>query len=185
MAYFFFDFRDKEKQNARALLTSILVQFGRQSDSYCDLLFDLYSTHHHGSQQPSDSALIQCLQNILKVSQPVTTYIIIDALDECPDILGILSSREMVLDLVEELVGLHLPNLRLCITSRPEVDIRAVLEPLTSTSNCISLHDENGQKQDIVDYINSVVRTDRKMKRWREEDRNLVIQTLSDRADGM
>ena len=91
----------------------------------------------------------------------------------------------MVLDLVEELVGLHLPNLRLCIASRPEVDIRVVLEPLTSTSNRISLHDENGQKQDIIGYINSIVRTDRKMKRWREEDRNLVIQTLSDRADGM
>jgi len=185
LAYFFFDFRDKEKQYARALLTSILVQLGHQSDSFCDLLFDLYSTHHHGSQQPSDSALIQCLQNILKVSQQVAKYIIIDALDECPDTSGILSPRETVLDLVEELVALHLPNLRLCIASRPEVDIRVVLEPLTSTSNRISLHDENGQKQDIVGYINSIVRTDRKMKRWREEDRNLVIQTLSDRADGM
>jgi len=185
MAYFFFDFRDKEKQNTRAFLTSVLVQLGHQSDSFCDLLFDLYSAHHHGSQQPGNTALIQCLQDILKVSQPVTTYIIIDALDECPDILGILSSREMVLDLVEELVGLCIPNLRLCITSRPEVDIRAVLEPLTSTSNRISLHDENGQKRDIVDYINSIVCTDRKMKRWREGDRNLVIQTLSDRADGM
>ena len=167
------------------MLTSILVQLGHQSDSFCDLLFDLYSTHHHGSQQPSDSALIQCLQNILKVSQQVAKYIIIDALDECPDTSGILSPRETVLDLVEELVALHLPNLRLCIASRPEVDIRVVLEPLTSTSNRISLHDENGQKQDIVGYINSIVRTDRKMKRWREEDRNLVIQTLSDRADGM
>jgi hypothetical protein len=95
------------------------------------------------------------------------------------------SSREKVLDLVEDLVESCLSNLRLCITSRPEVDIRNVLEPLTSSSNRISLHDESGQKKDIVDYISSVVRSDRKMKKWREEDKKVVIQTLSDKANGM
>jgi hypothetical protein len=167
------------------LLTSILDQLSNRSDSFCDVLHDLYSTHHLGSQQPSDAALTRCLHDILKSSQRVPTYIIVDALDECPDNLGIRSSRENVLDLVEELVGLDLPNLRLYITSRPEVDIRLVLEPLTSTPSRISLHDELGQKQDIIDYIKSAVRSDRKMKRWREEDKQLIIQTLSDRAHGM
>ena len=185
MAYFFFDFRDKEKQNARALLTSILVQLSHQSDSFCDILLDLYSAHHRGSQQPSDSALTQCLRDVLEVAGQIPVYIVLDALDECPDTSGIQSSREKVLDLVEELVGFYLPNLRLCITSRPEVDIRSVLEPLTPTSNRVSLHDENGQKKDIVDYISSVVRSDRKIKRWREEDKKLVIQILSDKAGGM
>jgi len=184
VAYFFFDFRDKEKQNARALLTSILVQLSHQSDSFCDVLLDLYSAHHLGSQQPSHGALLQCLQDILRVSQHVPTYIILDALDECPDTSGIQSKRKKVLDLIKELVKLHLPNLRICITSRPEVDIRTVLGPLTSTSNCVTLHDESGQKQDIIDYINSVVRSDI-MKDLREEDKKLIIQTLSDRADGM
>ncbi len=185
VAYFFFDFRDKEKQNARALLTSILIQLINQPDPFSDILLALYSAHHLGSQQPSDSVLTQCLKDILKASQQVPTYIIIDALDECPDTLGIQSSREKVLDLLEELIQLQLPNLRLYVTSRPEVDIRTVLDPLTSTSNSVSLHDQNGQKQDIIDYINSFVCSDRKMKRWREEDKKLIIQTLSDRADGM
>ena len=185
MAYFFFDFRDKEKQNARALLTSILVQLSDQSDSFCDVLLRLYTAYHRGSQQPSDSALTQCLRDILEVAGQVPIYIIVDALDECPDTSGMQSSREKVLDLVEHLVELCLPNLRLCITSRPEVDIRNVLEPLTSSSNRISLHDESGQKKDILDYINSVVRSDIKMKNWREEDMKLVIQTLSDKASGM
>jgi len=185
MAYFFFDFRDKEKQNARALLTSILVQLSNQSDSFCDILLGLYSVHHRGSQQPSDGSLLQCLRDILEVPTRVPTYIIIDALDECPDTPGQQSSREKVLDLVEVLVGVHLPNLRLYVTSRPEVDIRAVLEPLSSRSSRISLHDANGQKKDIVDYISSVVYSDRKMKRWREEDRKSVVQALSGKADGM
>jgi hypothetical protein len=58
-----------------------------------------------------------------------------------------------------------------------------VLEPLTSLK--ISLHDESGQKEDIIEYIKSVVRSDRSMRKWKEEDRQLVIDTLSDKADGM
>ena len=66
---------------------------------------------------------------------------------------------------------------------RPEIDIRNSLEPLTS--NQISLHDQSGQKKDIVDYLNSVVYSDKNMRRWREEDKKVVIDVLSDRADGM
>jgi hypothetical protein len=49
----------------------------------------------------------------------------------------------------------------------------------------VSLHNQSGQKKDIVDYINSVVYSDTKIRRWREEDRKLVIETLSERANGM
>ena len=110
-------------------------------------------------------------------------YIIIDGVDECPNSSGTPSAREEVLELIEELVVLKLPNLHLCVASRPEIDIRQVLEPLTSLQ--ISLHDETGQKEDITTYIKSVVRSDRRMRKWREEDQNLVIDTLSQNADGM
>jgi hypothetical protein len=110
-------------------------------------------------------------------------YIIVDALDECPNFPGRPSAREKVLDLIEDLVDLELPNVHLCVASRPEIDIRMVLEPLTSLK--ISLHDEIGQKKDIVEYIKSVVHSDRRMRKWREEDQNLVIDTLSQYAEGM
>jgi hypothetical protein len=110
-------------------------------------------------------------------------YIIIDALDECPDVSGTPSAREEVLDLVDDLVKLNLPNVHLCVASRPEIDIRKALEPLQPLE--ISLHDEDGQKNDIIEYIKSVVYSDRKMRNWREEDKQLVVNTLSDRADGM
>ena len=48
-----------------------------------------------------------------------------------------------------------------------------------------SLHDENGQKQDINDYIKSVVCSDRNMRGWRKEDQNMVVDTLSQKVDGM
>ena len=110
-------------------------------------------------------------------------YLIIDALDECPKTTGIPSSRQKVLALVKKLVELKLPNFRLCVTSRPEVDIRTSLETLTS--NRISLHDERGQKQDIINFVTSVVYSDEDMQRWRDDDKKLVIKTLSERADGM
>ena len=93
------------------------------------------------------------------------------------------TAREEVLDLVKTLVVLSLPNLRVCVTSRPEIDIQTTLEPLTSLR--VSLHNQTGQKKDIIDYVTSVVSSDVKMRRWREEDRKLVIETLSERADGM
>jgi hypothetical protein len=84
---------------------------------------------------------------------------------------------------VEELIDSQIPNLRLCISSRPETDIKAVLGPLTFRS--ISLHDEVGQIQDIEDYIKSFVLTDQKMRRWNAADRQLVIEKLTNKADGM
>jgi hypothetical protein len=70
-----------------------------------------------------------------------------------------------------------------CVTSRPEHDIHAVLEPLTLRP--VSLHDERGQQEDIANYVFSFVHLDRRMRRWREEDKELVIKMLSENADGM
>jgi hypothetical protein len=185
MAYFFFDFKDAGKQDSRAFLSSILVQLSNQSVSFRDILREAYVAHQSGSQEPSDSALLQCLEKMLRVQRQLPIYVIADALDECPDTSGVQSPREKVLELIEELAGFRIPNLRLCITSRPEVDIRNVLEPLTFASHSVSLHDQDGQKKDISDYVRSVVYSDKKIMRWREEDKTLLVKTLSDRADGM
>jgi hypothetical protein len=69
------------------------------------------------------------------------------------------------------------------VTSRPEADILAVLGPLAA--HPVSLHNQDGQKQDIADYVRSFVETDRRMKRWRDEDKDFVIKTLPEKADGM
>ena len=120
---------------------------------------------------------------MLRLPDQHPIYIVIDALDECPNTSGMPSPREQVLDLLNDLVKMTLPNFHLCVTSRPEIDIRCVLEPLTSRR--VSLHGQSGQKKDIIDYVTSIVQTDPKMRRWRDEDKNLVIETLSERADGM
>jgi len=49
----------------------------------------------------------------------------------------------------------------------------------------VPLHEQDGQNQDIADYINDSVRSDPRMRRWREEDKQLVIETLTKKAGGM
>ena len=184
MAYFYFDFRSANKQNLQDILPSLLTQLSATSNLHFDILSRLHSDHDRGKEQPSVTILAKCLKQMLTVPDQHPIYLIMDAVDECPD-SSMPSPRERVLQLVKELVELHLPNLHICVTSRPEIDIRDVLDPLTSLR--VSLHDQTGQKQDIADYIRSVVYSDSEpiMKRWRAEDKNLVIETLSERADGM
>ena len=185
MAYFYFDFRDVRKQSHGDLLRSLLIQLSTLSDPFCDILSRLYDEYGKGTRQPSDRALMHCLKEMLTLPNQRSVYLIMDALDECPNTSGIPSAREQVLDLVKELVYLRLPNLHICVTSRPEVNIRYALEGLAFYS--VSLHDESGQNEDISNYIKSVVHSpsDTLMKRWREDDKDLVIRTLSARSDGM
>ena len=181
--FFYCDFRDDDKKTLRGLVSSLIVQLCDHSNSYSAILADFYSAHGDGSQQASDGALIGCLRDILKRPGQAPVYIIIDGLDECPNTSGMPSPREKVLMFLKELVKLHFEGLHICITSRPEIDITIALNPLSFYA--VSLHEENGQRQDIVNYINSVVYTDVKMRRWRTEDKELVIGVLARKAAGM
>ena len=182
MAYFYFDFRDFNKQTCHDLLLSLVSQLSTRSSPCCDILHRVYETHENGTRQPSDDTLKECLKEMLRLPGQGSIFIVLDALDECPDSSGIPSPRNEVLQLVKELVDLRL---HICASSRPEVDIRTVLGQLALRS--VSLHDETGQKADITDYIRNVVNSSPSaaMRRWREDDKHLAIETLTDRADGM
>jgi hypothetical protein len=183
MAYYYFDFRDVKKQDRYGLLSSLVSQLSAELDSCYKVLSQLYSDHANGLRKPTTGTLTKCMRDMLSLPGQGPIYIVVDALDECPDVLGTPSAREEVLELIEELVDLKLSNLHLCVASRPEIDIRKTLEPLGPLQ--ISLHDESGQKNDIIEYIKSVVHSDRKMRSWRDGDKQLVIEVLSGKADGM
>ena len=183
LAFFYFDFRDSGKQDARNLLSSLLIQLCHQSDKFSEIISAYYSAHGNGSRQPSEDALMECLKDMLTLPGQGEIYIVTDALDECPNVTGYPTPREQVLTIVQDLVDLRLPHVHFCVMSRPEVDIRDALGLLAAHN--VSLHEQAGQNQDISDYIKSVVQSDLKMRRWREEDKQLVIKTLTERAGGM
>jgi hypothetical protein len=183
LAFFYFDFRDAAKQDVRSLLSSLLVQLSIRSDNFCKILSELYSAHDRGSRQPSEDALMECLKDMLTLPGQGDIYIVVDALDECQNFSGYPTPRERVLKNIRQLVDLRLPHVHFCIMNRPEVDIRDKLEGLAL--HTVSLHEQAGQNQDISDYIKSVVYSDERMRRWGEEDKQLVVKTLTEKAGGM
>jgi hypothetical protein len=178
LGFFYCDHREDEKRDLRGLLSSVLVQLCHQSDPCCQILSSFYLEHASGSRHPSDDELMQCLKDILGVPGQAPVYLIIDGLDEFSN-----TSREQGLRLLADLIDLQLPILRICVTSRPEIDIKATLQPFALRS--VSLHDESEQRKDIEDYIRSFVNTDPKMRRLKAADRELVIDVLIKKSDGM
>ena len=183
LAFFYFDFREDQKKDQRGILSSLLVQLGEQSDAYFAKLFTFYETHGRGSQHAGDNELLGCLKDMLNCPGQTTVHIIIDALDECPETAGLSHPREKVLNVVKELVDMKISNLRICVTSRLEADIVSILRPLAFRT--VSLEDEGGQVEDIAEYVRNFVNTDSEMREWKDADKEMVIDVLSKKANGM
>jgi hypothetical protein len=181
MAYYYFDFRDNKKQDRYGLLSSLILQLSSESDSFYNILSKLYSSSNR-ARRPTVIALKKCIKDMLSLPGQGPIYIVVDALDECPNSSGTPSARREVMEVIKELVDLKLPNVYLCVASRPEIDIQTVLESMEPLQ--VSLDDEMGQKADIIAYIEDTVRSN-SMPEWTEKDQELVVYTLSQKANGM
>ncbi|KAI0315317.1 hypothetical protein OF83DRAFT_1200501 [Amylostereum chailletii] len=175
--YFYFDFRDPEKHRARGLLASLLDQLAYFSPGCASLLRDLYERCHDGREQPSTSALTECLENMLSTCGEV--FVIWDALDECPAH----PERAEVLQIINNLINWKRWGLHICVTSRPEIDIKEHLASLATHQ--LNLHLADQQGRDIESYIKHVFQHDPAFRSWKAEDKELAIQTLSQHANGM
>ncbi|KAI0292465.1 hypothetical protein B0F90DRAFT_1822883 [Multifurca ochricompacta] len=180
IGYFYFDRENTEMQDARGLVSSLLIQLSEQSELCSEIISRLYSAHATGSEQAGDDALLECLKDMLSIPGQGPIYLILDGLDQSPDDP---SARESVLDLIQLLVQLGHPHLHICVSSRIEADIRAVLRPLASQTIC--LDEQSGQAEDINNYINSFIKTNANTSQWKDEDKEFVIKKVSEEADGM
>jgi hypothetical protein len=181
LAYFYFDFNDDKKTNLDNALRSLLTQLAARSDRYCDILSDVYD--NNDGSTPGIDEMITCIEEIFEQPDQVPVYIILDALDECSNTGEIPSARRRVLDFLERLVDPRLSNLHLCVTSRPEDDIRSALQGFRT----ISIQEQMGQKEDIDQYIKDMVyaKSDTLMRRWDNKTKNKVVDALTEKADGM
>ena len=146
------------------------------------MLSNFYSDHAKGLRHPSDGALAGCLKDLLNLPELPPVYLIVDALDECPNTSAVRSPRAKVLNLIEELIESQILNLRICVTSRLEPDIKHILDPLIF--RFVSLHDERGQKRDIEEYVKSVIYANPENE-WDAKDMQRVIDVLTEKSDGM
>ncbi|KAI0258918.1 hypothetical protein BC834DRAFT_669764 [Gloeopeniophorella convolvens] len=180
VAYFYCDFNDFAKQSLDGILCSILVQLCKQSDSYLEVLSRFHAENR--GHPPTTDTLGQCLKEMLGFPNEAAKYIFVDGLDECPD-YGLPSPRGEILSFLKDIIEACFPDVHICVTSRPEVDVREVLERPASFR--VSLEEEIGQEHAIVNYIVSSVESHPKMCKWSETIKELVVDTLKSNAHGM
>lgn len=166
------------------MLASLVMQLSDGSNRCRSARVQLYINCGNGSETPSEAALTRCLKRMLEFERRRQIYIVIDAVDECPNDPGTKSARRELLILVEDLVRSRHPKLYICVTSSLERDIKTTLSLLTSTAGRITLHDEPGHKEDIKNYVRCFLKKNQEMRAWAPEQQELVTNALSERAGG-
>jgi hypothetical protein len=177
VAYFYFDFRDAQKQSPELMIKSLITKFMWRCMRMPSDLEYMYHLCENGGQQPSSDALLHVLRHLIEGIPDV--YIILDALDEC-------ASRAQLMDTIHELVSWQLGQLHILITSRKEPDIENTLENLVDEHSSIYLQTETVDK-DIQTYVCHRLSTDKKLMKW-AKDKQLCVQienVLMKKARGM
>ncbi len=75
-----------------------------------DILSTFYSAHRFGTQSPSNDELAHCLKDLFEIPGQAPVYLIVDALDECPNTSDLLSPREKVLMFLQRPFRLKTPE---------------------------------------------------------------------------
>ena len=134
---------------------------------------NLYAHCGNGHQEPTLNDLQNTLHSILDGFS--STFIILDALDECTE-------REKILNWVQTFIlqkdtnlGLHL-----MVTSRPEHEI----EDKFKSYHYLDLVEES-TNHDLVAYLNYKLQNDSALQKWDSETQEQIKLRLMEQADGM
>ena len=137
------------------------------------VLVNLYARCGNGHQEPTLDDLQNTLQRILDGFS--STFIILDALDECAE-------REKLLNWIETFIlekdiniGLHL-----IVTSCPEQEIEDKLR----SYHYLDLVEES-EKHDLAVYLDYQLQNDSNLQKWNSDIKEQMKLTLMKQADGM
>ena len=177
MLYFYFDFKDVEKQGQEKMIRSLILQLSSQFGSTPQSLKALHLSCMNGERQPTRGMLLATLHQMMESFEE--TFIILDALDEC-------SERQELLEDIEEFNHWTDVNLHILSTSRREKDIEERIEPLAHDKGRKHI-DSMHVNEDIRAYVHEKLQTDLKLKRWHKkpEVQQEIENALMDKADGM
>jgi Ankyrin repeats (3 copies)/NACHT domain len=191
LAFYYFSFRRKESQDVRLLLYSLLTQLVRglvRSDPWQHSHYhlprafrELYS-QYQPSSEPKVEDLKAAFLSVLAESEE--TYIVIDALDECPS----LEDRESVIKFFMDFPQDERSSTHILITSRQEKDIEDAISE-TSGKNGIDLRrvpiKNSRVNADIRKHVQTRMTADSKFKTWSDKLKEEVIEQLTEKAEGV
>ena len=173
VGYFYFNFRESQKQMSEPMVKSLVTQFSQQCIKFPRKLDSIIAP----SGSPSSEALLDILRQIIE--DLPTTYIILDALDECTD-------RTELMRTIETIAGWQVKSLHFLATSRRERDIESSLDCIIKEPNIVPLQRKDVDK-DIYKYVCHSLANHKELKKWQKNPEMcaLVQDKLMKGAHGM
>jgi ankyrin repeat protein len=177
VAYFYFDFNDRRKQDPELMVRSLISQLSQQCIRISSSLDELYSAYGNGQSQPSLDALLKVLQNLIKDSP--RTYVIIDALDECNN------CRELM-NVIKDISTWHLLGLHVIFTSRRVGDIDSTLGYILDDKNILCIQTE-AVNHDIRLFVRQRLSNEPSLRKWQTDStlKQQIETSLMEKAHGM
>ncbi|KAI9776530.1 MAG: hypothetical protein M1839_009511 [Geoglossum umbratile] len=172
VAYFFFDFRDKDRQTVRNFLSSIICQICFRRRRIPDSIRALFDHPRIQQQLPTTHDLLACLAAAAK---GLRVFLISDALDECTE-------RSTLLRVLIKIASAEFGSISVLATSRREGDIAQSLEPILTGSICLQ---NTFVEADIYLFIRKRIAETPKMRRWPKSLKEDTQKKLMDGAQGM
>ena len=179
VAYVFFDYKDQKRQTATAILRNLLKQV-------VEFIGEIPQSvqHSYNAKKPAEEENTmdegQCISLIeyLISNEPCETYLIFDALDECPDIDH--ESQEVRSKIIYAMKRLSVVG-RVFVTARSHVHLTTVLREC----HCLEIHATN---PDMRCYIDARIKEHQRLCRLVGSDPQLadrLNETLCRNANGM
>ncbi|KAF2440363.1 HET-domain-containing protein, partial [Karstenula rhodostoma CBS 690.94] len=158
-AYFYFDFKDTQKQGPELAIRSLLSQLLQRAVITPKSIDALFASCENTGRLPPLHEFLEAVRSTLQEFGQV--YIIIDALDEC-------KQRSELMDMLETVAGWQPNNLHLLLTSRKERDIESSLEKIVTEEDTICLQRDEVDK-DIQRYIQQRLSDDKGLAKWNKD----------------
>lgn len=176
VAFFFFVFDDKSKQDASAMLLGLILQLSAQLEGNAPLA-RLHNSYRDTT--PPDHVLADYLQQLIRMFEHV--YILLDALDESPRD----KHRDGVLEVLVAIRKWEEPGLHILVTSRKEPDIRhAIRNELGATDGDVLSMENSSVDQDITNYVARHLQENKKLQKWKDHHEHIEAE-FANRAKGV
>ena len=176
LAYFYCDYKDTTTQQTVNIIKSLVKHVAIQNERSCEDLQTLLEKNKQNGILESAPSVSKMVDIFLKmVGHYDCFYVIVDALDECPD-----DHRHEVLTVLKT-VSTKAGNVRVIYTSREEADIKEALaefKPVRITANI----------SDLELYVASEIQmrtSSGRLKIKHSEVKEKIIDKLTHEADGM
>lgn len=147
-------YQQRIDQTAENLVASLLKQLVQEKATISDSIKSLYKAHHSKGTRPKCAELAHALR--LEIHNYRRTFIVVDALDECPEVQGVRR------DLLGELVSLS-DIVNLMVTSRPHVTI----DPHFNGIRQLHIYADN---KDIGQYVKCRIQQENRLARHVNKD---------------